>query len=240
MPDDSSDTCGWMIKRCIYPDAASVAKALANSIIGAFQSAEKDTAPHALMLAGGRTPKAAYQLVADSGIKIPWNMHLIISDERWVPLDHPDSNFLMMTPFMNAIGCKPEQKIMVNTALLPDEAAADFSQRLDAYFQRNGILDTGYLGLGSDGHTASLFNETHLKSSMEKSAISVDRPDGRIGISATPSIIQKAQRIVFVVTGRDKKEMAARLLKSPRDITAGNVVFRHPNIELWMDRDATE
>jgi len=240
MPDNNPSTCGWMMKRLVYPDAAAVAQALANAITSSFNESINASSPHALMLAGGRTPKAAYQLVAESGLKIPSSFRLMISDERWVPLDHPDSNFLMMSPFMQAIGCSTEQQIMVNTALPREEATADFGRRLDNFFQSGGILDTCFLGLGADGHTASLFTDEHLRMSEGKSAISVDRPDGRIGISATPGIILKAKRIVFVVTGQDKKEMAQRLLTRPLEITAGKVVFRHPQIEVWMDRDAAE
>ena len=227
-----------MIKRCVFNDAAAVAHALAQSIQKAFKEAESATTPHAVMLAGGRTPKAAYQLVAESACTIPSAMHVMVSDERWVPLDHPDSNYFMMSPFMQSVGCPLDKRIMVNTTLPREEAASDFGRRLEAFFQNGGELDTCYLGLGSDGHTASLFSDKHLSMCEGKSAISVDRPDGRIGISATPSIIQKAKRIVFVVTGKDKQTMADRLLKKPLETIAGKVVFRHPNVELWMDREA--
>jgi 6-phosphogluconolactonase len=229
-----------MMKRLVYPDAAAVAQALAKAITSCFNESINAPAPHALMLAGGRTPKAAYQLVAESGLTIPSSVSLMISDERWVPLDHPDSNFLMMSPFMEAVGCAAAQQIMVKTALPREEAAADFGRRLDNFFQSGGILDTCFLGLGADGHTASLFSDEHLRLSEGKSAISVDRPDGRIGISATPVIIQQAKRIVFVVTGQDKKEMVRCLLTRPLEITAGKVVFRHPHVEVWMDRDAAD
>lgn len=227
-----------MIKHCIHPNAESVAQALADAILKVFDGALLDDQPRGIMLAGGRTPKAAYGIVAQSGRTIPANLTLMTSDERWVPLDHPDSNFLMMKPFMDAVQCRASQMLMVNTALSRHEAASDFGRRLDDYFRQGGILTDCFLGLGADGHTASIFNDEQLKQSEQSSAISVDRPDGKIGISATPAIIQKAQRIVFVVTGVDKKEMADRLLRQPLDITAGKVVFRHPHVELWRDQAA--
>jgi len=238
MQADPPSSCGWMIRNCVYQDADSVARALAAAILKSFDEVESNALPRALMLAGGRTPKAAYGIVTQSGRKIPENLSLMISDERWVPLDHPDSNYLMLQPFMKAIGCSEQRQIMVNTALPREPAAEDFGNRLDAYFAGGGILSTCFLGLGADGHTASLFTDEHLEQSRNRSAISVDRPDGRIGISATPSIIGKAQRIVFVVTGADKKEMANRLLHEPLTLTAGKVVFRHPRVELWRDQTA--
>ena len=227
-----------MIQRRVYPTADAVAHALADSLIDLFESAATSSQPVAVMLAGGRTPKAAYHVVVESGKKVPPNVTLMISDERWVPLDHADSNYLMLRPFLDSIGAAPSQCLMVNTALPRQTAAEDFGQRLEAYFAGGGRLVSCFLGLGSDGHTASLFNPSHLKAAEGKSGLDVDRPDGRVGISATPSIIQRAERIVFVVTGTDKQEMARRLTTAPASITAGQVVWRHPNTAIWLDRDA--
>ena len=238
MPVDPESACGWMIQRRVYPTADAVARALADSLIETFAAAASVDHPVAVMLAGGRTPKAAYQLIAASGRTAPPNLTLMISDERWVPLDHADSNYKMMSPFLDAVGASPAQRLMVNTALPRDAAAADFGQRLDAFFERGGKLVACFLGLGSDGHTASLFNPDQLRSAENRSALDVDRPDGRVGISATPSIIRRAEKIVFVVTGSDKQEMARRLLTAPAGITAGQVVWRHPNTALWLDREA--
>jgi len=236
--DPAESACGWMIQRRVYPSADAVARALADSLIGLFDAASSSSQPVAVMLAGGRTPKAAYQLVSASGRQLPPNMTLMISDERWVPLDHADSNYLMMRPFLESVGATASQCLMVNTALPRQTAAEDFGHRLEAFFADGGRLVACFLGLGSDGHTASLFNPDHLKAAEEKSGLDVDRPDGRVGISATPSIIRQAEQIVFVVTGTDKQEMARRLLTAPASITAGQVVWRHPNTAIWMDRDA--
>lgn len=238
MPVEPDSSCGWMIQRRVFPSADAVARALADSLIDLFESAATSSQPVAVMLAGGRTPKAAYQLVTDSGKRVSPNVTLMISDERWVPLDHADSNYLMLRPFLDSIGAAPSQCLMVNTALPRQAAANDFGQRLDAYFSGGGRLVSCFLGMGSDGHTASLFNPDHLKAAEGKSALDVDRPDGRVGISATPSIIRIAEQIVFVVTGTDKQEMARRLTTTPASIIAGQVVWRHPNTAIWMDREA--
>jgi len=235
---DTASTCGWMIKLCVFTDAESVAKSLANSIVHTIESARGIVSPTGIMLAGGRTPKRAYEIVAQSGITVPPGFQIMISDERYVPFDHPDSNYLMLKPFMEAVHCSAHQQIMVNTDQSRSAAAEDFGGRLGSFFDSGGNLEICFLGLGSDGHTASLFNPGHLKDSEGKNAISVDRPDGRVGISATPSIIQKSNRIVFVATGAEKKEIASQLLRNPQSITAGQVVFRHPHVELWVDQPA--
>lgn len=238
MPDGMRNTssCGWMIKRCVYPSAETVAAALAESIANDFENAPETAA--AIMLAGGRTPKAAYAILTEKGLTAPPGMHIAISDERYVPMDSPDSNLCMMNPFLNAVQCPPERRITVNTSLDKDAAATGFAERFHSFFQNGGMLQTAYLGLGTDGHTASLFSESDLKAAAGKYAIPVDRPDGRTGISATPEVIQKAKRIVFVVTGREKREIVRDLLKDPASTIAGNVAFRHPNVELWIDTDA--
>lgn len=227
-----------MIKLCRFPDADAVAKALAKSIVDAFQGACTATSPVGIMLAGGRTPKHAYQLVAESGLIAPDALHILLSDERHVPADHPDSNLRMLTPFLDAVRCTPSHRVMVNTALTRDASAADFGNRLASFFTADGILQTCYLGLGADGHTASIFNVDQLRACDGRDAIDVDRPDGKVGISATPRIIRRAARIVFVVTGSEKRDMATNLLMSPTSIVAGQVVLYHPRVELWVDRDA--
>jgi len=235
---DTASTCGWMIKLCVFTDAESVAKSLANSIVHTIESARGVISPTGIMLAGGRTPKRAYEIIAQSGITVPPGIKLMISDERYVPHDHIDSNYLMLKPFMEAIHCSANQQTMVNTALSSTDAADDFGLRLGSFFDGGGNLDICFLGLGTDGHTASLFNAGHLKECEGKNAIRVDRPDGKVGISASPSIIRKAKRIVFVATGAEKKDIADQLLRHPLATTAGQVVFRHPHVELWVDQPA--
>lgn len=228
-----------MIKRSVYPDTDAVARALASDLLALFESTGKSTSPTAAMLAGGRTPRTAYQQAAASRQQVPAALHFMVSDERWVPADHPDSNLFMMRPFLEAVQCGNHQRIMVDTSLSPEQSAADFGRRLDGFFAAGGKLMTAYLGLGADGHTASLFTDDDLSRAETASAISVNRPDGRIGISATPRIIRKAERIVFVVTGEEKREVAERLLSDPQSMVAGKVVFRHPQVELWLDQAAS-
>lgn len=237
--DAASGSCGWMINRRVYNDPDAVAHALAESLLGLFDQAIAEPGRRiGVMLAGGRTPKAAYGLVAASGRHIPSNLTLIISDERWVPADHPDSNALMMQPFFRAIQAAPEQLLLVNTTLPRRESADDFGRRLQQFFSSGGALETAFLGLGADGHTASLFSPDDLDRASRQPAIDVDRPDGRIGISASPSVIRMASRIVFVVTGSDKTEKVRSLLAQPRDVIAGQVVWKHPQVAVWLDRAA--
>jgi 6-phosphogluconolactonase len=228
--------CGWMIKRCVYRDTAAVAAALAHDLLTIAETPTDH--PIALMLAGGRTPKAAYTWLAASGRILPATVTLALSDDRYVPAEHPDSNRLLLRPMLTALQCPPERQLMVDTTLEREAAALDFGRQWEAFFARGGRLHTAYLGLGADGHTASLFTPEHLRLAEGRGAIDVDRPDGRVGISAAPSIIRRAARIVFVVTGADKHAMAAALTRDPSSIIAGQVIDRHPHVELWLDSEA--
>lgn len=231
-----SKSCGWMIKLCVHPSPEAVASALARAILATFE-APSSARPRALMLAGGRTPKAAYEQVAASGRRLPDDLSLIIGDERYVPADHADSNARMMQPFLHAVQCPPDRLIKPDTALPREACAEDFGRRLDRFLAR-GVVTTCFLGLGADGHTAGLFSASDLARANNRSAISVDRPDGKPGITATPSVIRRAERIVFVVTGADKREKVRQLLRQPMDIVAGRVVDRHPDVEVWVDPSA--
>jgi len=226
------------IKIRIFSDSDSVAKAFSDELINIFRRSGSIRMPVGVMLPGGRTPRAAYELVAKSGARVPRNVSIIVSDERHVPPDSPDSNFLMMKPFLEAIGCAPDRRIFVNTNLGRREAAIDFGRKLGQFAQAGGAIETCFLGLGADGHTASLFNDAQLKAGINYNAVDVDRPDGKSGISATPMVIRGSRRIIFVVTGSDKTTMAKALAESPGSITAGKVVFGHPAVELWLDQAA--
>lgn len=222
----------------VLPDPDSVARAFCEELINLFRKAGGIRMPVGIMVPGGRTPKAAYQLVAQSGVKIPRNISIIISDERHVPPGDADSNFTMMKPFLEAIGCGPDRRIFVNTLLGRREAAIDFGRQLGRFTQAGGSIEACFLGLGADGHTASLFNDSQLKAAVNYNAIDVDRPDGKAGISAAPMVIRGARRIVFVVTGADKADMVKSLVENPGTITAGKVVFGHPFVELLLDQAA--
>jgi 6-phosphogluconolactonase len=101
-----------------------------------------------------------------------------------------------------------------------------------------GVIPLGLLGLGADGHTASLFSTDHIAQGQDAWAQSVPRPDGLHGVSVTARLLREVQQLIFVVSGRGKREMAHRLMHQPDTVTAGRAVAGHRAVEVWMDREA--
>ena len=91
--------------------------------------------------------------------------------------------------------------------------------------------------MGTDGHTAGLFTPEQLKTDHHL-ATDVDRLDGMQGISVTPVLLQKVERIIFLLAGEGKQEMIQRLLEEPTALTAGLATADCPQVEIWMDEAA--
>lgn len=120
---------------------------------------------------------------------------------------------------------------------LPD-AVSEFDREVGAFFERGGEVPFGLLGLGTDGHTASLFTESHLKESEGRWAIGVSRPDGLNGVSLTPQALARVARVVFLVAGTDKRAVLQQLIRAPNSVTAGRAVAGCPRVEIWCDAAA--
>ena len=96
----------------------------------------------------------------------------------------------------------------------------------------------GILGLGADGHTASLFGDADLKRANGKFAVAVQRPDGRSAVSVTPLFLENVQNIVFAVAGSDKRVALKAMMEKKPESTAARATANCPNVEVWADRDA--
>ena len=194
--------------------------------------------PHAIMLAGGTTPLAAYARLAAQPPALSPQLHVLFSDDRHVPLDNPHSNAGQIQPLLRAWGLTPERILRVHGERSLAEATAAYHDTLQCYLDQGGTVPLGLLGLGADGHTASLFNARHIEEGQQSLAQSVARPDGLNGVSVTPRFLREVQRILFVVSGAGKRAMAERLIRQPAALPAGQAVAGHRAVEVWMDRAA--
>jgi 6-phosphogluconolactonase len=192
----------------------------------------------ALMLAGGNTPLHAYQALGARRLAPSGTLELLFSDERYVPATSEASNFRAARPLLEALGLPGERILRVRTELALDRAVDDYERRLRALVKAGTPIKLGILGLGADGHTASLFSEGDLKRSNGKFAVSVQRPDGRSAVSVTPQFLENVAHILFVVAGSDKRAaLTAMIEKNPESIAA-RAVANCPSVEIWADRDA--
>ena len=194
--------------------------------------------PMAIMLAGGNTPLHAYQALGARKLTPSGTLELLFSDERYVPTTSEASNFRAARPLVESLGLPGERVLRVRTELPLDRAVEDYERRLRALVRAGTAIRLGILGLGADGHTASLFSESDLKRASGKFAVSVQRPDGRSAVSVTPAFLENVQQIVFAVAGSDKRvALQAMREKKPQSIAA-RAIANCPGVEVWADRDA--
>lgn len=168
-----------------------------------------------LALAGGNTPRAIYEELADRYVNLPWQLlDIFFGDERCVPPDDPASNYDMAREaLLSRVPIGPEQVHRMRGEL-PDRnaAALDYESELPA------SLDILLLGMGADGHTASLFPGAPQLRERERSVVpstSPSPPAERLTI--TPPVIERARHVGVMVAGKSKSEAVARVLEGALD-----------------------
>jgi 6-phosphogluconolactonase len=139
-----------------------------------------------------------------------------------------------MAPMISALRIPSGRVLKVRTTLGLPEAADRYDSEIRDFFRKKGRLTLALLGLGADGHTASLFSAGDLDRCKDRFAIPVPGAGPFNRVSVTPAVIRQAGRIVFLVAGNEKEEIAARLRSKPETVIAGQVVKNAPNVELWF------
>lgn len=195
-------------------------------------------------LSGGSTPRAAHQKVA--GMGLDWSgTQIWFGDERAVGPEHEHSNYLMARQSLldHIDGAAPEVH-RIRGELGQHEAAAAYEAELRAAFgDREPELDLLLLGLGPDGHTASLFPCDAALGERERLAVGVDVPGMAPlvpRVTLTLPVLDAAHEVVFLISGDDKAEAAARAFAdapSP-DTPAGLVAPRHGTLTVLIDPPA--
>ena len=162
--------------------------------------------PLTVVLAGGSTPRALYERLAQSDL--PWSsMDVFFGDERCVPPDHPDSNYRMAREALLS-------KVPARVHRMKGETcdAAAYERALRRIFGAGPpTFDLVILGLGSDGHTASLFQGDPALGERERWVVRVARPD-HSRITLTLPVLSAAREVLFLVAGAGKREALQRLL----------------------------
>ncbi|OKH20921.1 6-phosphogluconolactonase [Chroogloeocystis siderophila] len=198
-----------------------------------------------IALSGGSTPKPLYEAIAAQ--HLPWEkIHVFWGDERYVPPNHPDSNQLMARQaWLNRVNIPGENihPIPTNEAD-PAVAARKYEEHLQAFFQTSGDefpkFDIILLGMGSDGHTASLF--PHTEALKARGLIAVGNKQEEPRITFTVPLINHARCVVFVVAGADKKAALAQVFAPDADDFNYPSRLIQPQGELWwlLDQSAGE
>lgn len=200
-----------------YPSAEDLALAAAELFRQfALESVDASGTFYAA-LSGGSTPKRMYQILSGSPFKesTPWDkMHLFWSDERYVPLNDSRSNAGMA--FRNLLEKVPVPKENIHPVpylSTPEESARQYEKTLREFFSGNkSRFDLIVLGMGPDGHTASLFPKSGVLKENGRWVMEVKREDAD-RITLTYPIINSASNVVFLVQGKEKAETLSKVLK---------------------------
>jgi 6-phosphogluconolactonase len=215
------------IKRLDTPD--SVAEAAAELFQTAAERAIEARGVFSVALSGGSTPRGLYSRLASQpyGLALPWDdIHIFWVDERSVPPEHPESNYRLAFQYLLARMPVPLENIHRIKAELGTQAAAnDYEDVVRGFFHlpaeaseggELGTFDLVYLGMGEDGHTASLFPGTPALQEKKRwvAANHVERLDSW-RITLTAPAINQARQVVFLVTGDTKRMRVREVLQGP-------------------------
>jgi 6-phosphogluconolactonase len=229
----------------VVPDREHLARAAAAEIMSRAQAAARARGRFAMALAGGSTPLPLYALLAQEPYRstVPWNVtHVFWGDERVVPADHRDSNFGMANEaLLRPLGLPEANAHRIPAELGPEAAAVAYEHALRAFFQLSERelprFDLLLLGLGADGHTASLFPRSPALRETKRLAAAVwVEPLQSRRITLTVPVLNQARCVVFLVAGRDKADVLRRVLRGtcePEDCPA-RLIRPEQGELLWL------
>lgn len=214
-----------------------------------IKALSESSSPKTIALSGGSTPKAIFRLLAkDFGDTINWqNLHFFWVDERCVPHSSPESNYGVAHELLFSKVAIPEQNIHpVNGEKLPEEEAKRYSAEIaHSVTLRNGIpqFDLILLGMGTDGHTASIFPpEIELINAPETCVVGTNPESKQKRISLSGTAINNAEQIYFIVTGAGKKEIVSDIFNQKnnfKEYPASFIIPKHGKLQWLLDEPAT-
>lgn len=186
------------------------------------------------MLSGGNTPLAVYEELCLRHLTAGSNLTILFSDERNVPASSPDNNYGNTRALIRSLGLTDARVLRVPTELGWQEAADQYDRDLRRFLVGGGRLRLGLLGVGSDGHTASLFTSADVQAGRGRLAIAVPRPQPPDRISVTPDLLRQFERVIVLAAGPEKRAIVAQLMNTPETVVAGKVLRDIPDVEVWL------
>jgi 6-phosphogluconolactonase len=197
----------------------SLAARSADDFVIQCNAAIRERGRFAVALSGGTTPAAMFKALAlpERAGKLDWQRtHFFWSDERCVPPNDPNSNFGMANAnLLSRVNAPISNVHRMKGELAPEEGAADYSSELIAYFGSDIVFDLIYLGLGADGHTASLFPDTAALRATRPCV--ANRVDSGVAspwrLTLTYPAIDAARCVTFLVEGGPKADILRRVLR---------------------------
>lgn len=234
------------------PDPGTLAEAAAQRFVTFAAEAGAQRGHFAVALAGGNTPAELYRLLAQKPAcdQVDWvHTRIFFGDERCVPPDHPWSNYRMARmALLDHVPLPPGNIYRIAGERTPADAAADYATALRGAFGLRGSarprFDLVLLGLGDDGHTASLFPGTAALAERRRLVV-VNEPPGYVQpavtrVTLTFPVLDAARVVMFLVTGAGKAERVRAVLSDAgsKDLPAGRVRPRQGQLIWLLDRAA--
>jgi 6-phosphogluconolactonase len=213
----------------VEPDPAALAYHAAAHLTELIEEAVAARGRARIAVSGGTTPKATFGLLADPkkpfASRMPWDrLELFFVDERTVPPDHPDSNYRMTREaLLDKVGIRPEQVHRIHGELEPEVAAAQYEYELRRTFRLEGAeaprFDVVTLGMGDDGHTASLFPHTAALHEMGRLVVANQVPQKDTWrVTLTWPVINHAREVFFLIEGQTKAARLKQVFLGPKDV----------------------
>ncbi len=221
----------------VLADADAVAKKAAELIAAEARQAVAAHGLFTMAVSGGHTPWIMLRALADEDV--PWtSVHVFQVDERVAPAGHTDRNLTHLVASLLEAAPLPAGHLHPMPVELPDlqSAAERYASELETLCGAPPVLDLVHLGLGPDGHTASLVPGDPVLSVQDRDVARTGVYQGRNRLTLTYPIINRARRILWLVTGSEKAPMCKRLQAADPSIPAGRV--RQNNALLLADNAA--
>lgn len=235
----------------ISEDSQQLAAIAAARFVSIVRSAQDEFAHATVSLSGGSTPRALFSLLASDGYRAPidWRrVEVFWGDERTVPPDHADSNFRMARETLLSYVPIPDERVhRMRGELDPAEAAADYERAIRAVFPGSSgdsppKFDLILLGIGADGHTASLFPNTAALTVRDRLVVANQVPQQQTTrLSFTVPVLVAARHVMVLAMGSGKAQAVKRAIEgdwNPNE-TPSQFLRQATGQVIWMlDRDA--
>jgi len=221
----------------ILPDEQSLARRAAAVIAKEARAAVADHGRFVMAVSGGKSPWVMLADLADE--QVPWaNVHVFQIDERIAPAGDPDRNYVHLRDSLLAHAPIPPNQIYAMPVEMPDSelAAKLYAQTLESVAGKPPVLDLAHLGLGPDGHTASLIPGDPVLNVTNRDIAVTGVYQGRKRMTMTYPVINRASKIMWLVSGKDKVAAFAKLRAADPSVPAGRI--RQTQSLLLADKDA--
>jgi 6-phosphogluconolactonase len=230
----------------LYPE--DLAQAAAQIFTAEAVDCVSDEGQFTVVLSGGSTPRLMHNLLAEEPFvsEIPWEKtHVFWVDERCVDENHPHSNFgAAKGDLIEKVPIPESQVYPMPVTLSPEQGAVEYQRTLSAFFRLTPgefpRFDLIFLGMGNDGHTASLFPDQSALEEKEKFVVSVKggAPDV-YRLTMTLPVLNNAKYVVFLISGRQKAEVLKTVFEKNQVRLPAGRVRPVSGKQVWLvDREA--